>query len=150
VFVFADVQKDLDEWKMTGTERTESNPQVLWETYKTEIRKIAQNQSKKTYHKIMSKIRKLEEDRAEITTHPDFDKNVNLRTSEAIIASKLTHLEKTQAKDHKDFFNAQLMAQGERLGGVWSKLGKTRRPRDLIYRLKIPNQNPPQYECHSK
>jgi len=41
-----------------------------------------------------------------------------------MIASKLAHLEKTQAKEHKDTFQAKLLAQGERPGGIWSKLGK--------------------------
>ena len=33
---------------------------------------------------------------------------------------------------------------------MWSALGKEKRPRNLIHRLKIPNTNPPQYERHSK
>jgi len=33
---------------------------------------------------------------------------------------------------------------------MWSALGKEKRPRNPIHRLKIPNTNPPQYECHSK
>jgi len=67
-----------------------------------------------------------------------------------MIASELTHLEKAQANDNSDTFKARLHAQGERPGGLWSKLGKSRRPRDLIHRLKIPNATPPQYERHSK
>jgi len=41
---------------------------------------------------------------------------------------------------------AKLANHGERLGGMWSALGKEKRPRSLIYRLRIPNTNLPQYE----
>ena len=33
---------------------------------------------------------------------------------------------------------------------MWSALGKEKRPRNPIHRLKIPNSNPPQYERHSR
>jgi len=33
---------------------------------------------------------------------------------------------------------------------MWSALGKEKRPRNPIHRLKIPNTNPPQYERHLK
>jgi len=33
---------------------------------------------------------------------------------------------------------------------MWSALGKEKRPRNPIHRLKIPNTNPPQYEHHLK
>ena len=118
------LQKDLSELREANTDRATNNPQLLWESFKLEIKKIAQCQSKKTYHKLTSKIRNLERDRAALTTHPEFDESDDLRTSEAMITSELAHLEKTQAKEHKDTFQAKLLAQGEQPGGIWSKLGK--------------------------
>ena len=144
------LQNDINEYKANNVDRNITNPQILWETFKTETKKIAQSQSKKTYHKITTKIRNLEIDRAALSTHPDFDIRDDLRTSEAMIASELTHLEKAQANDNSDTFKARLHAQGERPGRLWSKLGKSQRPRDLIHRLKILNMTPPQYERHSK
>jgi len=82
--------------------------------------------------------------------HPDFDLRDDLRTNEAFIASEITHLEKIRANEHRDTFRAKLLIQGEKPGGVWSKLGKVRCPRDPIHRLKNPNTYPLQIECHSK
>ena len=45
---------------------------------------------------------------------------------------------------------AKLANHGKCLGGIWSALGKEKRPRNLIHRLKIPNTNPPQYERNTK
>jgi hypothetical protein len=39
---------------------------------------------------------------------------------------------------------------GKKLGGIWSTLGKEKRPCNPIHRLKILNSNLPQYECHSE
>jgi len=39
---------------------------------------------------------------------------------------------------------------GEKMGGVWSALGKTKKPCNPIHRLKIPNSNLVQYKRHSK
>ncbi len=88
------LQEKINDLKENNIDRATNNPQLLWESFKTEIKKIAKSQSKKMYHKITSKIRSLKEDRAELAAHPDFDKKDDLRTSEAIIASELTHLEK--------------------------------------------------------
>jgi len=119
------LQNDLSELKEANIDRATNNPQLLWESFKLEIKKITQCQSKKTYYKLTSKIRNLEKDRATLTTHPKFDKSDNLRMSKAIITSKLAHLEKAQAKNHKDTFQAKLLAQGEQLEGIWLKLEKS-------------------------
>ena len=97
-----------------------------------------------------TKIRSLEEEKATITTHPDFDLRDDLRTNEVFIASEITHLEKARANEYRDTFRVKLLIQGEKPGGAWSKLGKLRRPCDPIHRLKSPNLNPPQFERHSK
>ena len=68
----------------------------------------------------------------------------------AYLASHLKHLKKKEAKNWKELLNARLANHGECLGGMWSALGKEKRPRNPIHRLKIPNTNPPQYKHHSK
>ena len=74
----------------------------------------------------------------------------DLRTSKAFIASKLNHLEKIRANAQKDSLKAKLTHHSEKPGGIWSKLEKVKQPRISIYRLKVPNTNPTQYERHSK
>ena len=74
----------------------------------------------------------------------------NIRMQEALLASELEHLEIVKARQHRDLFKAQLTDHGKKLGGVWSALSKNNKPQDMIYRLKVLNSAPPQYERDSK
>src|SRR6266851_2920321 len=140
----------MAELKNTNTNHKTNNPQLLWETFKEEVKKIVKSQNKKAYHKITSKIRNLKKDRNNIAARPNLDERDDLQTEEAFLASEITHLKKAQMNLSKDTFKAKLMHHGEKPGGIWSKLGKVRRPRDPIYRLKTPNANPPQFERQTK
>jgi hypothetical protein len=42
------------------------------------------------------------------------------------------------------------MHHREKPGGIWSKLGKEKRPQDPIYRLKVPRSNLPQFKRQTK
>ena len=81
---------------------------------------------------------------------PDLDKDESVRQNEAFLANELAHLEKTQARDHKDLTRTSLAYQGEKLGGAWSAINKERKPWDLIHRLKIPYTKPLTYEQESR
>ena len=72
-----------------------------------------------------------------------------MRVHKAFLANKLEHLEKVKARQHCNLFKAHMTDHGEKLGGVWSSLSKESKLQDQIYCLKVPNSNPPQYECDS-
>ena len=65
------LQEDMTELKNTNTDCTMNNLQLLQETFKEEIKKIARSQNKKAYHKMTMKICNLEKDQASVTAHPD-------------------------------------------------------------------------------
>ena len=135
------------------TERNRSNaesPQLLWETFKADIQDIAKDMLTESHYKLISHIRNLEKDRAALANAPDTDTNNDTRTSEAIIAKEIEHLEEKRAKGKKDMLSVELARHGEKLGGAWSAINKDRKPRDLIRRLQIPGSNPPQYERNSE
>jgi len=144
------LQEDIKDQKDSNTDRETCNLQLLWESFKSEIKKIAISQNKKTYHRITSKIRNLEKDKTTLTAHPDFDIRDDLKMSKALIVSELNHLEKVRAKSQQETLKAKLTHHREKPGGIWSKLGKIKRPRDPIYRLKVPNAKPIQFERQSK
>ncbi len=96
------------------------------------------------------KICNLEKDQASVTAHPDPNEREDLWIEEAFLASEIAHLKKAQMNINKDTFKAKLMHYREKPGGVWSKLGKVRRPWDSIFRLKTLNTNPPQFERETK
>jgi hypothetical protein len=76
--------------------------------------------------------------------------NDNLRSHKAFLTSQLRQLQKKKMKNSTDLMRAKMVIQGEKMGGIWSAQGKEKKPRNPIHKLKIPNVNPPQYECHSK
>jgi exonuclease III len=143
------IQESLDKLDRGDTNRNETNPQILWEDFKTDIQKIAKTHTNKSRHKTASMIKCLEKDIKTITSDPDFDTNDKLRAEEAYLENKLSHLIKVIARNQKANMKAELAENDERLGGIWSAINKEKKPWNLIPRLRILELNPPQYECNS-
>ena len=144
------LQAKITRDRIERTDRLTANTQTHWETYKGSIHKLAKEAAKECFHKISSRIKAIEKDLKETNNTPDISTNGDVQTHGAYLVSHLKHLKKKEAKNRKDLLNAKLANHGERLGGMWSALGKEKRPRNPIHRLKIPNTNPPQYERHSR
>jgi len=106
--------------------------------------------AKECYHKINSQIKTLEKDIRNTNNNPRMTTDNNLQTHKAYLTSQLKQLWKKNAKYKTNLMKAKLANHGKKMGGVWSTLGKMKKPRNPIYRLKIPNSNPVQYKCHSK
>ena len=139
-------QTNIVEWKTNNTDWEKTNPQTMWETFKHDITKIAKNHAKTLIHKTNMKIRNLEKDRRAIAANRDFNENKEHQTEEALLTNEITHLGCAQAKSKKEIFRAQKNNHREKLEGIWSVMSKSRKPRDPIYQLKIPNSNPLQYK----
>ena len=144
------LQQALENTTEVHTDRNTTNPQLLWKQYKNTITTTAKQHNKETFYKFNSRISALKKDIHNIAQHPDFTTDMTMGTTEAILAQELEHLEKKQTKDKKDKLRAEIALHGEKLGGVWSAISKEVKPRDAIYRLKIPNSNPPQYKRCTK
>ena len=127
-----------------------TNIQTYWESYKDNIQKLAKDITKENYYKITSCIKALEEDLRRTNNNPEISMNGNLQAHEAYLANHLKHLKKKEAWNWKDCLSAKLANHGKWLGGMWLALGKEKRPRNPIHRLKIPNTNPPQYKHNLK
>ena len=145
-----ELQNELENLEERPPNRNQGTPQQLWELFKSDIQEIAKDTIGKSYHKIISRIHRLEKDRDALANDPSADTNNNTRADEALIAEELEHLEKIIAQDKKNKLNAELSSHGERMGGAWSAINKEKTPRNLIPRLKIPNSEPPQYERDSE
>ena len=136
--------------RLEQIDRRVENIQTLWETYNENIKELTKETAKETHHKIISRIKALEKDIKATNRNPDIIRDNDLRAHEAFLNSQLKQLKKKRSKNRTDIMKANLSNHGEKLGGIWSALGKERRPRNPIHRLKIPGSNPPQYERHSK
>jgi len=136
--------------RIERTDRQIANTQTHWEAYKNSIHETAKEVAKECYHKITSHIKAIEKDLRETNNNQNISTNRDIQTHEAFLASHLKHLKKKEVRNQKDLLSAKLANHGKPLGGIWSALGKEKRPRNPIYRLKIPNTTPPQYERSSK
>ena len=144
------LQAELENVNHHPPEDGTDSPQMLWERFKEAVQEIAKELLAETHYKINSRILRLEKDRAELANALDADNNNDTRTSEAIIACEMSHLEEKRAKGRKEKLSTELTLHGEKLGGAWSAMNKDRKPRDLIRRLHIPDSSPPQYERNSE
>jgi len=140
------LQTDIENAVQEQTHWDITNPQLLWNQYKEDIKTTAKDQNKETHHKITSRAKCLQKDLHNVTQHPNFDTDETMQTTKVLLANELEHLEKVQARDKKDKLRTEIAVNGKKLGGIWSALSKENKPRDVIYRLRIPNSNPPQYE----
>jgi hypothetical protein len=100
------LQSNISEWKTHNMDHERTNPQLMWETFKSDIRKIAKTHTNTTTHKIIAKARSLDKDRKATAVTRDFEHNEDLQSEEAFLANEITHLERTMAKTQKEIFRA--------------------------------------------
>ena len=144
------LQADLAQACAENITREETNPQLLWKAFKENIKQLAKNHNKTSRMKITKRAELIRKDMHELTNHPEIDSSEPIHFDEALLANELKNLAKITAKDRKDITRTQLAYQGETLGGTWSAINKECKPRDLLYRLKSPNSDPPIYERDSR
>ena len=134
------LQTDLNDPTNAHQTREQENPQSLWASFKVDIVKITKKHCSESRGKLRKKIVAIEKNIKTLTRNPDLDTDNSLRAKEAFWARELANLKQIQARDKRDETRAVVANHGEVLGGVWSGMNKDRKPRDIIPRLKIPNQ----------
>ena len=144
------LQQELDHLKQNpATRNDQTNPQTLWSSFKKDITESIKKDVKKSHYKCLTKLRLLKNDRRETLERQDADENIETQWHEAIIADEIEHLEKIISYNNRERVKAKISLHGERLGGTWSNMSKTKKPRDVIHRLKIPDTEPARYETRS-
>jgi len=124
----------------TNQQPSELNPQTEWEDIKIKIRQEAKKTSKEHMHKINTRIQ-LEND-IKLTLHnDDIDTNKDTRSQKAWLESEINHLEKKRFKNLQLRSKAKWNTAGETISKYWCKINTPKKPRDIIYQLKIPNSN---------
>ena len=144
------LQNDLKAIRTHPNKRSEkNNPQTLWKEFKVETAKWVAQEAKIKHYKRQSKIRNLRKDREKILADPDLEENGTLQWQEMVLAKEIKHLEKVSSRNNRERLRAKITWHGEKLGGTWSNLSKSKKPRDAILRLKIPDSSPHQYVTRS-
>ena len=134
------LQTDLQDPTNAQLPREQVNPQILWARFKKDVVKTTKKHCSESRGKLRKKIVAIEKSIKELTRNPNLDTDNSLRVKEAFWARELANLKQIQARDKRDETRAVVANHGEVLGGVWSAMNKDRKPRDIIPRLKIPNQ----------
>jgi hypothetical protein len=93
------LEADIDESARMNVNWETSNPQLLWKTFKNNIRNIAMKLSKEKYYKPTSWAKKIEEELKKIRQSYSLDTDESTQSSEAFLADQLAHLEKLQARN---------------------------------------------------
>lgn len=112
------LQMELNGLRTRNTPWETNNPQMLWKTFKNDIKELAKEHSKSSVHKLNSRTCTLEKDRKNTLVHPNFENDENLCTHEAFLAQELVDLKKLQATNQRETLKAKLDNQGEKLGGA--------------------------------
>jgi hypothetical protein len=102
------------------------------------------------HHKRNSKIYNLNEDRERTLKDENFENNPKLQWEEALLANKITHLERLNSSNRQAKTTAKISTQGEKLGTTWANLSKTMKPKPNINRLLIPNVDQHHFKTNSK
>jgi hypothetical protein len=88
---------EVDLWNLQDmhTPREIENPQTLWKKFKDTI--LAKWHAEMAHHKIMTRIRKIQEDLCILANHPDLDNDDRARVNESFLERELAHLQKIVA-----------------------------------------------------
>jgi hypothetical protein len=123
------------------------NPQTIWKEFKTKIRQLAKTTVKEHLNKIRTRMKQLEEDLCKTTANNNIDNNESTQRHKAWIESEINHLENKRFRNKQIYSQAKWAEQGETISKYWSQINKSKKPRDIRYKLKIPGQD--QYASRS-
>ncbi|KAG0707130.1 Endonuclease/exonuclease/phosphatase [Suillus ampliporus] len=105
-----------------GTPRTEeSNPQTIWQDFKTNINKIAKDTAKTHLHKIHQRIRTLSKDLHKLANVNDINTSENTRLNEIILEKEIQHLQKKNFRKMTLKAQAQWASHGETISRYWKR-----------------------------
>ena len=118
------LQDDLEALQHNNIDKNISNPQRLWNEFKSDIRTMARKMREVFKYKMETHVGLLQKDLKAIMSNLAIDSNNDLRWNGNLIANVIKHLEKKRAQSQKNIFSANLAKHGEKPGGIWSAISK--------------------------
>lgn len=135
-----DLQTDV---KNLPEDRSTTNIQKLWQTFKIRISDEAKKAAKIQLTKIQNHISAIQREIKRSLKEDNIDSHLEDETRTHIIRleAERTHLEKKRYKGAYLKAQAQWHVNGERINKYWSKVNTPKKPRDPIYKLTDPTTN---------
>jgi ribonuclease HI/exonuclease III len=110
--------------------------QRSFETYKTEIGKLWMKEHKEGRLRMDARIKFLQQATKNLVGSGDFGSNEHKRSEEAMINKEIKHLYKKRNWKRLNASRAKWAIKSETVCKDWFSLGKEKKPRDMMYRLK--------------
>jgi hypothetical protein len=131
-------------------DRSRENPQTLWSRFKKTITKHAKKTTREAHHRRNTEINNLNKDRERILQDNTLDNDPKLQWEEALLANRITHLERQNSLNQRERLKAKIAFNGEKLGSTWAKLYKQKKPKTNINKLQSTENNQIHFETNSK
>ncbi|KAJ3480915.1 hypothetical protein NLI96_g8028 [Meripilus lineatus] len=130
--------QELERKLLTGQRTEQSNPQTLFQTFKEQIRIAAKERTKNKIPKITQQIESLEAKIKQVQQDPNYAEDQDAQSLSREIHERIKFLTKEKAKSNSDKIAARYRIEGEMNSKYWSQINKEKRPRDIIFALKNP------------
>jgi hypothetical protein len=127
----------------------EANPQVHFQTFKSEIAMITRKRAKVAVPKMNQKIKCLQEECKNLLKSQTTG-TIETQLTLGLMEERIAQLETLRYKKARTATAAHDKLEGETISKYWSEINKSKSPRDAIYALEKPNTNPIKYETKSK
>ncbi|TFY56439.1 hypothetical protein EVJ58_g7641 [Rhodofomes roseus] len=121
-----------------GDRDAHNNPQLVLSEYKKNIVTLARNIMKKKAPKLDAAIKKLTTDINRIQSLPSYTEDPLLLTEADVLLDRIIQLERKRYQHIREATTARYALNAEAISKYWSSINKEKKPRDIIYSLKVP------------
>ncbi|KAH9928614.1 Endonuclease/exonuclease/phosphatase [Fomitopsis serialis] len=119
--------------------------QRLHRLFKEEVRKRAREHLKKKSPRLQTELKRLRDHVQEIESRNTYQSSSELQNDSAVLHNRICDLEKKRHALSKLTTTARYVLNAERVTKYWSEVNREKKPRDIIYNLRIPETTPPQF-----
>jgi len=130
------------------TRTNTNNPQILFKTFKDEIKELAINTAKTAIPKLTKKLIQLKQEHKAIINNNSLSDHEKMAQT-GPIHTQIDQLEKKKFQKAKNTTRTRFTLEGETISKYWSLINKENKPRDPIFSLRKLGSDPPRYETNS-
>ncbi len=133
-----------------GTRSASRNPQMLYASFKEDVRNIAKARAKERVPKIERKIAAMREDMKELNkTATESNGNAEAACKAALLQSEIVELEVKRFGSKRAAVAARDWLEGETISKYWMRLNKVSSTDETVYELARPGTDPTEYATRS-
>ncbi|KAL1749169.1 Endonuclease/exonuclease/phosphatase, partial [Schizophyllum fasciatum] len=125
------------------------NPQVIWQQGKDAIATMCREHAKKNVPRIDQTIKEAETKLAAIENDDALSEDEKT-ISATLLRQELDNLQRMRLGKSRKTAQARFFAEGEEMGKYWTSINKAKAPREIIYRLRIPEEGGPEFATKSR